>query len=78
MSTNINYTRLLKNNASATINKNKMSISSIITPISTIFTDFKDLYAGFPVVLLSSIPQGGVFFLVKKSLMEGSSYMYYI
>ena len=30
----------------------------------------KDLYAGFPVVAASSIPQGGVFFLVKKSLIE--------
>lgn len=31
----------------------------------------KGLYAGFPVVFLSSIPQGGMFFLVKKSIIEG-------
>ena len=30
----------------------------------------KALYAGFPVVLASSIPQGGVFFLVKKGIVE--------
>ena len=30
----------------------------------------KDLYSGFPVVMLSSIPQGGAFFLVKKGLIE--------
>ena len=31
----------------------------------------KGLYAGFPIVFLSSIPQGGAFFLVKKSIIEG-------
>ena len=30
----------------------------------------KGLYAGFPVVFLSSIPQGGTFFLVKTSVIE--------
>lgn len=32
--------------------------------------NLKDSYAGFPVVLASSIPQGGVFFLVKKGTIE--------
>lgn len=31
----------------------------------------KGLYAGFPIVFISSIPQGGAFFLVKKSVIEG-------
>lgn len=31
---------------------------------------FKDLYAGFPVVMITSIPQGGMFFLVKKGSIE--------
>jgi hypothetical protein len=30
----------------------------------------KELYSGFPVVLASSIPQGGMFFLVKKGVLE--------
>lgn len=34
------------------------------------FSEFTALYAGFPIVLLSSIPQGGMFFLVKKSAVE--------
>mmetsp|Transcript_4891 Transcript_4891/g.11133 ORF Transcript_4891/g.11133 Transcript_4891/m.11133 type:complete len:367 (-) Transcript_4891:174-1274(-) len=37
---------------------------------------FPGLYAGFPIVALSSIPQGGVFFLVKKSLVEFFSVNY--
>ena len=32
--------------------------------------DLKNLYAGFPIVLLTSIPQGGMFFLVKKGSIE--------
>jgi len=35
----------------------------------------QDLYAGFPVVLASSIPQGGAFFLTKKSLIEAIGYV---
>jgi len=38
---------------------------------SSPLAQLKDLYAGFPVVAASSIPQGGMFFLVKKSLIEG-------
>ena len=30
----------------------------------------KDLYSGFPVVMITSIPQGGMFFLVKKGVIE--------
>ena len=30
----------------------------------------KDLYSGFPVVMVSSIPQGGMFFFFKKSMVE--------
>ena len=30
----------------------------------------KDLYSGFPVVMVTSIPQGGMFFLVKKGIIE--------
>ena len=33
-------------------------------------TQLKSLYAGFPIVLSSSIPQGGTFFLIKKGLIE--------
>ncbi len=32
--------------------------------------DFKSLYAGFPIVALASIPQGGSFFLLKKGILE--------
>ena len=32
--------------------------------------NLRDLYAGFPVVLCTTIPQGGVFFLVKKGFIE--------
>jgi hypothetical protein len=35
-----------------------------------IFSQAKSLYAAFPIVMLSSIPQGGAFFLVKKGLLE--------
>lgn len=35
----------------------------------------KDMYSGFPVVLASSIPQGGMFFLVKKTIIEGIAYV---
>lgn len=38
--------------------------------IASIAGGLKDLYAGFPVVLASSVPQGGVFFLIKKGFME--------
>ena len=38
--------------------------------ITSIAAGLKDLYAGFPVVLASSIPQGGMFFLMKKGCME--------
>ena len=31
----------------------------------------RDLYAGFPAVLFTSIPQGGAFFLTKKTLIAG-------
>lgn len=32
--------------------------------------NFKGLYAGFPIVLAATIPQGGSFFLVKKGIIE--------
>ena len=38
--------------------------------IGSIFGSIKDSYSGFPIVLLSSLPQGGVFFLVKKGMVE--------
>lgn len=38
--------------------------------IGQIIENVKALYAGFPIVLASSIPQGGVFFLVKKGTVE--------
>lgn len=37
--------------------------------------NIKDFYAGFPVVLASSIPQGGTFFLIKKSSIEAFNYL---
>jgi len=36
--------------------------------------NIKDYYAGFPVVLASSIPQGGTFFFIKKSVIEAFNY----
>jgi Mitochondrial carrier protein len=38
--------------------------------VTKLVTTLKDLYRGFPVVLASSLPQGGVFFLVKKGTIE--------
>jgi hypothetical protein len=38
--------------------------------IGSVLGGLKDLYAGFPVVLMSSIPQGGMFFFVKKGFVE--------
>ena len=38
--------------------------------IGNILGRLKNNYAGFPIVLVSSIPQGGVFFLVKKGTVE--------
>jgi hypothetical protein len=52
------------------INTNSTS-SAVIVPQKNPFTMLKGLYAGFPVVFISSIPQGGAFFLVKKSVIEG-------
>ena len=40
------------------------------TSLGSAVSTFKDFYAGFPIVLASSIPQGGVFFLVKKGIVE--------
>lgn len=49
------------------------SYSYNMKPIINSLRSFKDLYAGFPIVLVCSIPQGGTFFLVKKSLIEVSN-----
>lgn len=38
--------------------------------IGSMLGGLKELYSGFPVVLASSIPQGGMFFLVKKGVIE--------
>jgi hypothetical protein len=46
--------------------------------ISSALDSFKDLYSGFPIVLASSIPQGGMFFLVKKGFIELLSLAPYI
>ena len=54
----------------------KKATSSMTTVNSTrpdlgqIIKNTKALYAGFPIVLASSIPQGGIFFLVKKGMAE--------
>lgn len=46
----------------------------VVTPALSPLARVRDLYSGFPVVLASSIPQGGVFFLVKKGIIESISY----
>lgn len=51
----------------SSINSNNDSISDQL--LKSIL-NFKALYAGFPIVALASIPQGGLFFLVKKSIIE--------
>ena len=38
--------------------------------VGSTLSNLKDMYAGFPVVLMSSIPQGGIFFFMKKGCME--------
>jgi hypothetical protein len=40
---------------------------------TNILQRIRGLYAGFPVVALASVPQGGVFFLVKKGLLEAQA-----
>ena len=53
------------------LNDTIVTNTTIIIPKKlNIFENFKDLYSGFPVVLASSIPQGGIFFLVKKGSYE--------
>lgn len=44
----------------------EMNVSSVFNKL----LEFKALYAGFPIVFVSSFPQGGVFFLVKKGVIE--------
>lgn len=39
------------------------------SPLAAVL-QMKSLYAGFPVVAVASIPQGGMFFFVKKGLVE--------
>lgn len=55
-----------KDNANSTISTSLLQSDDSKNPLLKI----KDLYAGFPVVLASSLPQGGTFFLVKKGLTE--------
>jgi len=38
--------------------------------LTSAVSKLKDLYSGFPVVMVSSIPQGGMFFFFKKSTIE--------
>lgn len=45
-------------------------VTSATTNMMTAVKSFPALYAGFPIVALASIPQGGVFFLVKKGFVE--------
>jgi solute carrier family 25 (mitochondrial S-adenosylmethionine transporter), member 26 len=45
-------------------------IETVPPSIGSAISGLKDLYGGFPVVLMSSIPQGGVFFFVKKGCVE--------
>lgn len=45
-------------------------IVPVAPSIGSAISGLKDLYGGFPVVLISSIPQGGVFFFVKKGCVE--------
>lgn len=56
------------------VDDNKTLFEATTTTTSSnsenIFEKVKNLYAGFPVVLLSSIPQGGAFFLVKRGVIE--------
>lgn len=52
---------------SAEIELSQQSNQSFIA--SSIF-NIRNLYAGFPIVLITSIPQGGMFFLVKKGVIE--------
>jgi len=50
--------------------ENKDNVDIRENPISSIAKQAKDLYAGFPVVATSSIPQGAAFFFAKKSVIE--------
>jgi hypothetical protein len=50
-------------NISLSITYNEINFISILS-------SFKNLYSGFPIVAMSSIPQGGIFFLFKKGIIE--------
>ncbi len=57
-------------NATATISTDNAGNQSLAASDTFSGFDLKGLYAGFPVVLAASIPQGGSFFLVKKGTIE--------
>lgn len=81
-----NDTVTLVSNSHRNLESNMVPIISTVVVESSISTafplgvralqklqQFKGLYAGFPVVALASIPQGGAFFLVKKGFIEWQS-----
>ena len=49
--------------------KDNMNMNMNMSPLALLST-LKGLYAGFPVVAASSIPQGAIFFLVKGGILE--------
>lgn len=50
--------------------KEEASLEPIDTLPVPVLDSIKGLYAGFPIVLIASIPQGATFFLVKKGVNE--------
>jgi hypothetical protein len=63
-------TRRQAKTATSTSPSDQAGINSPSFNVSAAIVSIKDLYSGFPVVLVSSIPQGGAFFLVKKGSIE--------
>lgn len=56
--------------ALAVLQQQQTTVQLVFLDIIEAVQTFPTLYAGFPIVALASIPQGGVFFLVKKGLVE--------
>jgi len=50
-----------------------LSVARVMDEDKNPLTVLKGLYAGFPIVAIASIPQGGLFFLMKKGVIELST-----
>jgi hypothetical protein len=69
--------QLTDNSATSSSSSSSLALpSTSASQLSVVkaLSDLKELYAGFPVVLATSIPQGGAFFFVKKGVFAESRF----